>query len=109
MIFFSLLLILLAGGASAESVIILGGNIYQANTLSRSVTCTPISTTLVYPVPTNSPICPIRVAPKKWSGMIALSDTTHFTTGEHGGVLWLKTGPTSPPGGNFSVTITTTP
>src|ERR1700739_2571614 len=76
---------------------------------STSVTCTPVSTSLTYPVPTNSPVCPIAIQPAGWSGTVTVSDTTHWTTVTVNGVLNLETGATSPPAGPFSVTVTTTP
>lgn len=76
---------------------------------STSVTCAPVSSSLNFPVPANSLVCPISVLPAGWSGAVTVSDTTHFTTGTSGGVLYLMTGATSPPVGPFSVTVTTTP
>jgi hypothetical protein len=105
-IFLSAILILLAGSASAANVVVSGS--IQSPT-STSVTCGPVSATLTYPVAANTLVCPIAVLPTSWAGAITLSDPTHFTTGDNGGALWLKTGPTSPPAGNFSVTITTAP
>jgi hypothetical protein len=97
---------LLAGTAFAASVVVNG--VIQSPA-STSVTCTPVATTLTFPVAPNSLVCPIAVLPAGWSGVVTLSDTTHFTTATSSGVLYLETGATSPPAGSFSVTITTTP
>lgn len=102
----SLALAIVGHCALAASVVVSG--VIQSPP-STSVTCTPVSSTLTFPVAQNSVVCPIAVLPAGWSGVVTVSDTTHFTTGVSGSVLYLQTGATSPPVGPFSVTITTTP
>jgi hypothetical protein len=102
----SLVLAVIGHSALGASVVVSG--VIQSPP-STSVTCTPVSTTLTFPVAANSLICPITVAPAGWSGAVTVSDTTHFTTGTSGGVLYLESGATSPPAGPFNVTVTTTP
>ena len=97
---------LVAHSALAASVVVSG--VIQSPP-STSVTCTPVSTTLTFPVAPNAPICPIAVLPTGWSGAVTVSDTTHFTTAVIGGALNLEAGAISPPAGPFSVTVTTTP
>ena len=97
---------MLTTAAYAASVVVTGIITGQPST---SVTCAPVASPLMFPLAPNTLICPISVQPTGWSGVVTVSDTVHFATANIGGSLSLVSGPTSPPVGPFSVTVTTTP
>jgi hypothetical protein len=109
-ILLALFLAVIAASAFAQDAsVAVSGTVGPAMVSSTSVTCTPVATTLTFPVAAYTPICPILVSPSTWIGGVSLSDATHYALGLNNGALYLMSGATSPAAGAFSVTITTTP
>lgn len=100
---------ILASAAAASAAVVIVTGVVNGPA-STSVTCSPNPTANVAANATEgTALCSLSVLPTGWSGGFTVSDTTHFEVGTVSGVPTLETGPTAPPAGPFSVTVTAAP
>jgi hypothetical protein len=76
---------------------------------STGITCTPISTTLIEPVPTGTVLTTCTVAPSNWHGAVSVGDSHVVAVLTATNVFQLKVGATPLAAGPYTEVVTSLP